>query len=575
MNKRLMDITGKKFGRLLIRGNMKNRCLNPKADCWKDYGGRGIRVFELHRDSRWIEKIMTGTMNREIVDGRQERSRTITQGNQRMETENCDLELYLPESDLKLRVEEGMRSRIIKTRAAGLCIQYPQAFCLLPVSDLPPRNGTWGRYEFDGAFTLWVNSSHPEALSFYQRILSEEKEMIMSQELTKKEDAGIKQMLAANIKAIKTVLPKHMTPERMMRIAFTAISRSPGLARCTPISLLNAVIEASILGLEVNSPLGQASMVPFWNSKTGHFEAQLIPEYKGKIELAYRSGMVKSFQAHPVFEKDKFSYRYGLSPDLVHVPSKEADRGKLIAAYAVVNYLNGGVDFEVIEEGEAMAAKAKSASAKKDEKNKTSDSVWNSEDEPAMWMKTAVHRLFKRVPKSPEYIQIARAQELSARADAGEPQDFDFLNAEIAEGHEPIPIGDGSGTETKAEPGNGSGKASPLPTPEVEKKEPEKEKAAGKTEEPPPPTEPPKKETAKQNGNAALHGSGPLFDKPAKGKGSPMDQLRALEKENRKLYDQACKEAEIPRPMSESAAILVLKKSNEILDRPVERKGKK
>ena len=350
------------------------------------------------------------------------------------------LDLYLPESDLAPIIQKQLRDLNHKQKLLTLCERFPQAFAL---GEMRAAGTGWQIFPFDGDLNFHIKISHPEALAFLRETIQAEKEQTMAQELSKQEDNTIKNMLAANIKAVKTVLPKHMTPERMMRIAYTAISRSPMLARCTPMSLLNAVIEASMLGLEVNSPLGQASMVTFYNGKTKQMEAQLIPEYKGKIELAYRSGLVKSFQAHPVYKEDNFHYSYGLTPDLVHVPSKKADRGGLIAAYAVVNYLNGGVDFEVIEEAEAMQAKSKSASAKQDEKNKTTLSVWNSDDEASMWVKTAVHRLFKRVPKSPEYQALARAQELAAKADAGEPQELDFLDVDFTVQDPPAPITNG------------------------------------------------------------------------------------------------------------------------------------
>lgn len=335
-----------------------------------------------------------------------------------------DLKLFIP--DIPDGINASVREIHRKQRILDACERYPQAFRLRERAFEPAETG-WASYRFDGSCDYCVKLDHPEALAFLKQSFEDEKEAIMSQALTKKEDEQIQQLIKGSIQALRSVLPKHVTPERMARIAYSAITRNPKLARCTPVSLFNAIIEASVLGLEVNTPLGQASLVPFNNKWTKKLEAQLIPEYKGKIELAYRSGMVKSFQAHPVYEKDLFHYNYGLNPDLVHRPSKEADRGKLVAAYAVVNYLNGGVDFEVIEESEAMKAKAKSAA--KDSK----DSPWNTEDEPAMWVKTAVHRLFKRVPKSPEYQQLARAQELAEQADRGEAQNFDWLDAEFSE----------------------------------------------------------------------------------------------------------------------------------------------
>lgn len=458
------------------------------------------------------------------------------------------LELYIPESDLKPHIEKEIRNRIIQEQGVQLCLKYPQAFALWPIEQSPEELGRWGKYPFDESFNLWINSSHPEALSFYKKIITEEKEAIMSQELTKKEEVGIKQMLAANMKAIKTVLPKHMTPERMMRIAFTAISRSPGLARCTPISLLNAVIEASMLGLEVNSPLEQAVMVPFWNGKTKQFEAQLIPEYKGKIELAYRSGMVRSFQAHPVFEADEFHYQYGLNPTLTHIPTKKGDRGKLVAAYAVANYHGGGFDFEVIEEADAMSAKSRSESAQKDEKNKTQYSAWNTGDEPSMWVKTAVHQLFKRVPKSPEYIQLARAQELSAKAEAGVLQDFDWLDAE--------PVGSsGSLTDGLDPTGQGTPTASETKIEEKQREEGDPAAKVGNSEASSPSSE----------------GRSTGITKPdASPQTSYVAQAKALFKSSPKVFYQACQESQIETKAAvevEIAALAVMKKANQISTR--------
>ncbi|WP_270229563.1 hypothetical protein, partial [Desulfovibrio legallii] len=62
--------------------------------------------------------------------------------------------------------------------------------------------------------------------------------------------SSVAQLLAANMKAIQSCLPKHMTPERMCRIAVQTISKSSQLQRCSPQSLVAAIVEASSLGLE-------------------------------------------------------------------------------------------------------------------------------------------------------------------------------------------------------------------------------------------------------------------------------------------------------------------------------------
>lgn len=275
---------------------------------------------------------------------------------------------------------------------------FPHVFKVRPIKDGQPEEpGTWGSYPFDDVMLFWVNSSHKEAIDFYKYIIKKEEIYQMTKALTIKEDEQVKSLLANNIKAIKSVLPKHLTPERALRVAYMSLVKTPLLARCTQVSLMNAIIEASTLGLEVGGPLRHAALIPFKNNKINAYEAVLVPEYPGLIMLANNTGNVKSITAQAVFEKDQFKYNYGLNPDLVHIPSEFVDAGKLINAYAIIQYLNGGFDFEVIGEKVAMQAKNKSAAKFK------KDSPWNQEDnQPAMWKKTAIRRLMNRVPKSAE-----------------------------------------------------------------------------------------------------------------------------------------------------------------------------
>lgn len=215
-------------------------------------------------------------------------------------------------------------------------------------------------------------------------------------------------MMEKNWPTIKNVVPKHLTPERLARIAYTAIVRNPKLAACQPMSLANAVIEASMLGLEIGGPLGMAHLVPFKD------QVVFIPGYKGLMDLAYRSGKVSHFSAHPVYENDHFVYQYGISPKLEHRPS-ESERGPLKYAYAICKFNDGGFDFEVVNRADIAATKKKSSGAQWGGK----DCPWNNEDEWTMWVKTAIRRLAKRIPQSPDMQRAVAADEL---AEAGKDQ---------------------------------------------------------------------------------------------------------------------------------------------------------
>lgn len=111
---------------------------------------------------------------------------------------------------------------------------------------------------------------------------------------------------------IEAALPKHVSPERVMRIALTAYSSNSKLRECDSMTILASVMVSSQLGVEVNTPLGQAYIIPYYNSKTKKTEAQFQLGYKGLLDLAYRSGEYQMIYAMEVYENDEFDFAYGL-----------------------------------------------------------------------------------------------------------------------------------------------------------------------------------------------------------------------------------------------------------------------
>lgn len=167
----------------------------------------------------------------------------------------------------------------------------------------------------------------------------------------KKAPQSIQDYITVMAPAIKAALPSVMTPERFSRITLSALSANPKLKECTPQSFLGAMMTAAQLGLEPNTPLGQAYLIPFKNH--GRMECQFQLGYKGLIDLAYRSGEVSIIQAHTVYENDEFQYELGLDPKLRHVPAK-SNRGKPIAYYAMFKTKDDGYGFQVMSMEDVM-----------------------------------------------------------------------------------------------------------------------------------------------------------------------------------------------------------------------------
>lgn len=202
-------------------------------------------------------------------------------------------------------------------------------------------------------------------------------------------------------KQLALALPRHLTPDRVLRIALTAANKTPKLFECDPNTILASVMDCSQLGLEPDGR--KAHLIPFNDSKKGMI-CQLIIGYQGYIDLAYRHPLVRGIRAKAVFEKDHFIYDEGLHPRLEHTPSAEDDPGPLVYAYAICDIGENGHTFVVLSRREVMKAKKSS---------RGSDSVYSPwrTHEAEMWVKTAIRRLAKFMPSSTELTEALQIED--------------------------------------------------------------------------------------------------------------------------------------------------------------------
>lgn len=196
-------------------------------------------------------------------------------------------------------------------------------------------------------------------------------------------------MVRAMMPEIKKALPTVLTPERFTRIALSALNNTPALQQCTPMSFLAALMNAAQLGLEPNTPLGQAYLIPYKNK--GTMECQFQIGYKGLIDLAYRNGQMQTIQAQCVYENDFFEYEFGLEPKLVHRPAY-SDRGELVYFYGIFRTVNGGFGFHVMSKAD-MDQYARNYSKAFD----SSYSPWKTNYEE-MAKKTVIKQALKYAP---------------------------------------------------------------------------------------------------------------------------------------------------------------------------------
>lgn len=248
---------------------------------------------------------------------------------------------------------------------------------------------------------------------------------------TVNKENSIKDYIKMYENQIAKALPDVLTPERFSRMVLTAITKTPKLGECTPQSFIGSMLTAAQLGLEPSTPLGQAYLIPYGNS------CQFQIGYKGLLELAHRSGEIKTLEARCVYENDEFNIEYGLNPNLIHKPTF-VDRGELIGVYAVYHTVSGGYAFEFMSKEEIETHRNQYSKSYKDK-----NSAWQTDFE-SMAKKTVIKRLLKYAPLKTEFVRAISSDEKSQTIDFTEDNELIILNEDvndIEENQEEVEVG--------------------------------------------------------------------------------------------------------------------------------------
>lgn len=214
---------------------------------------------------------------------------------------------------------------------------------------------------------------------------------------------------------LAAALPKHLTADRIIRVALTSIRKSDKLQKSTMESLAQSIVQSAQLGLELDNGLGHAYLVPYWNRHVNGYEAQFQLGYRGMLDLVFRSGQVQTAYAEAVYEGDKFRWTLGTEPGIQHEPGPNygcEDPEKITHFYAVAVKKDGGRQFRVLPK--EQVDKVRDQHAGKD-RNGNVVGPWATHY-VEMGMKTVFRRLFKWLPVS---IEVQRAVAFDELQEAG------------------------------------------------------------------------------------------------------------------------------------------------------------
>jgi len=213
--------------------------------------------------------------------------------------------------------------------------------------------------------------------------------------------------------------------DRLIRVAFNAVSRNEMLLKCDPLSVVLAVRKAAEYRLDLTAGLNQAAIVPRWNGRTKRNEADFQLMYGGQIELAMRGGKVAAIRPRVVYDCDHFEVHEGTEARIIHRPSlqRPAD-AQLVAVYAIAEFPAGPPSWVVLLPPDIERHRASSSTWRAKQDGKLASTLWDTATD-AMWLKTAIHVLAKYLPRStcPE-LATATAEEASADRDQSIDVDF-------------------------------------------------------------------------------------------------------------------------------------------------------
>lgn len=246
---------------------------------------------------------------------------------------------------------------------------------------------------------------------------------------------GIKGLAEMMKGRIATMLPRHITPERMCKALIVAAMNQPKLMDCTQESLVLAMMKASQLGLDCSGTLGSGYLVPFKKNQkdargnwTSRMDCVFIPGYRGLIDLARRGGQIAGISAHAVYAQDTFQIDYGTDEKIVHRPYLGADRREeFIAFYAVATLKDGTKQSELMTLADVNRIRDDTF-----RRNHVQNPSGPWVDHYAeMARKTVVRRICKYLPLSPELERALEADDEAGRdlAGGGPVIDVDAIEA--------------------------------------------------------------------------------------------------------------------------------------------------
>ena len=211
---------------------------------------------------------------------------------------------------------------------------------------------------------------------------------------------------------IANALPKHISPDRMVRLTMTAFSQNAALQKCDLHSIFGSVVVAAQLGLEIGVG-GQGYLVPYGG------KAQFVPGWQGLVDLVSRAGRATVWTG-AVYIGDEFDWALGDAPFIRHKPGAGGDSYKDITHVYAVGRVNGSqypvIEVWTMDKVIKHLNKFNKVGARHYALEK------NGQNMEMYARKVVLLQVLKYMPKS---IEVQRAMDVANAVDAGKPFTID------------------------------------------------------------------------------------------------------------------------------------------------------
>lgn len=209
--------------------------------------------------------------------------------------------------------------------------------------------------------------------------------------------------------------------------AVLAIAQQPLLQKAKPLTLVQAMMGVTRLGLAINTPEGHCYLIPF--EMNGEVIIQVVIGYRGFIELAFRAGEMIAIGGDvatmPEWDQGLFKFQKGTEEFLRHtfLPTRIEGGDVPAFAYAVAK-LKEGEKFDVMPWAGVLRIRDASqgyiyAKSKGDNSKTFLKNPWHAHEWP-MGVKTVLRRMTKTMRLSAAMAQAVALDEM------GEERDIDF-----------------------------------------------------------------------------------------------------------------------------------------------------